>query len=67
VRVTVTKARRSRSRPEQGVVHSFAEVLNQSGEVVMTVEADQPPPLPPGVAVGCSKRAGPTESSPRSN
>jgi acyl dehydratase len=31
------------------------------------LEADQPPPLPPGVAVGCSKRAGPTESSPRSN
>jgi acyl dehydratase len=38
VRVTVTKARRSRSKPEQGVVHSFAEVLNQSGEVVMTLK-----------------------------
>ena len=38
VRVTVTEARRSRSKPEQGVVHSFAEVLNQSGEVVMTLK-----------------------------
>ena len=38
VRVTVTAARRSRSRPEQGVVHSFAEVLNQSSEIVMTLK-----------------------------
>lgn len=38
VRITVTEARRSRSKPEQGIVHSFAEVLNQKGEVVMTLK-----------------------------
>src|ERR1051325_1120111 len=38
VRVTVTEARRSRSKPEQGIVHSFAEVLNQKGQVVMTLK-----------------------------
>jgi acyl dehydratase len=38
IRVTVTEARRSRSKPQQGVVHSFVEVLNQHGEVVMTLK-----------------------------
>jgi acyl dehydratase len=38
VRVTVTEARRSRSKPEQGVVRSFVEVLNQKGEVVMSLK-----------------------------
>jgi acyl dehydratase len=37
VRITVTEARRSRSKPGQGIVHSFAEVLNQKDEVVMTL------------------------------
>ena len=35
---TVTEARRSRSKPDQGVVRSFVEVLNQNGEVVMTLK-----------------------------
>ena len=38
VRITVTDARRSRSKPGQGVVHSFAEILNQRGETVMTLK-----------------------------
>ena len=39
IRVTVRETRRSRSRPERGIVHSFVEVLNQDGEVVMSLEA----------------------------
>src|SRR5436190_19707995 len=38
LRVTILDARRSRSRPEQGVVRSFVEVLNQHGEAVMTLK-----------------------------
>ena len=37
LRVTILEARRSRSRPEQGVVRSFVEVLNQQGEPVMSL------------------------------
>jgi len=37
VRVTATEARRSRSKPDRGIVHSFVEVLNQRGEVVMSL------------------------------
>jgi acyl dehydratase len=36
VRVTVTEARRSRSKPDRGIVRSLVEVLNQRDEVVMT-------------------------------
>ena len=36
VRVTVEEARRSRSKPDRGVVRSLTEVLNQDGAVVMT-------------------------------
>ena len=39
VRVTVTDARRSRSRNDRGVVTSSIEVLNQNDVVVMTVKA----------------------------
>ena len=35
VRVTVLEARRSRSRPERGIVRSQVETRNQDGEVVM--------------------------------
>jgi acyl dehydratase len=38
LRVTVTEARRSRSKPDQGVVRSLVEVLNQNGEVVMSLK-----------------------------
>jgi acyl dehydratase len=35
--VTVTEARRSRSRPDRGLVTSFVEVLNQAGDPVLTM------------------------------
>ncbi|HTQ33464.1 MAG TPA: MaoC family dehydratase [Stellaceae bacterium] len=38
LRVMVESARRSRSKPDQGVVTSLVEVLNQSGEVVMSLK-----------------------------
>ncbi|HEX2211528.1 MAG TPA: MaoC family dehydratase [Longimicrobium sp.] len=39
IRVTVLEARRSRSKPDRGVVRSAVEVLNRRREVVMTVTA----------------------------
>ncbi|HEY2618537.1 MAG TPA: MaoC family dehydratase [Acetobacteraceae bacterium] len=36
VRVTVVEAKRSRSKPDRGLVRSLVEVLNQNGELVMT-------------------------------
>lgn len=37
-RITVLDARPSRSKPEQGIVHSLVEVLNQRDEPVMTLK-----------------------------
>jgi acyl dehydratase len=37
LRITVTDARRSRSKPDQGIVKSLVEVLNQKGEAVMSL------------------------------
>jgi acyl dehydratase len=37
VRVTITEARRSRSKPDRGLVQSLVEVLNQNDEVVLTM------------------------------
>jgi len=42
LRVTVLDARRSRSKPDQGIVHSLVEVLNQRGEVVMSLKPISP-------------------------
>lgn len=39
IRVSVLGTKRSRSRPDRGVVRSFIEVLNQDREVVMSVKA----------------------------
>ena len=39
LRVTVTAARRSRTKPDRGLVHTANEITNQRGEVVMTVKA----------------------------
>jgi acyl dehydratase len=39
IRVTVTETKRSRSKPDRGVLHSFCESLNQHGQVVMTMKA----------------------------
>ena len=39
IRVTVSEAKRSRSKPDRGMVRSFIEVINQNREVVMTMKA----------------------------
>lgn len=39
VRVTIEETKRSRSKPDRGIVHSFIEVLNQNGETVMSMRA----------------------------
>ncbi len=38
LRVTITEARRSRSKPDRGLVRTCNEVMNQRGEPVMTVK-----------------------------
>jgi acyl dehydratase len=38
LRITVTEARRSRSKPDRGLVRTSNEVFNQRGEPVMTVK-----------------------------
>jgi len=39
VRATVLDARRSRSKPDRGIVQSFIEITNGGGEIVMTMKA----------------------------
>ena len=39
IRVTVTEARRSSSKPDRGIVRSFIEVLNQNHDVVLSMSA----------------------------
>ena len=39
MRVTVTATRRSATKPDRGVLHSFIEMLNQNREVVMSMKA----------------------------
>ncbi len=39
LRVTVLEARRSRSRPGEGIVRSLVEVLNQHGAVAMSLKS----------------------------
>ena len=39
IRVTVEKTRRSRSKPDRGLLHSLIEVFNQDRELVMRVRA----------------------------
>ena|SRR5208283_3418770 len=41
VRITVTEARRSQSRPDRGVVRGLIEVLNQAGEMVTSWKGTQ--------------------------
>jgi acyl dehydratase len=38
IRVAILDARRSRSKPDRGVVNTLVEVLNQNGQVVMSVK-----------------------------
>jgi acyl dehydratase len=37
VRVTIEQARRSRTKPDRGLIHSLIETVNQDGEVVMSL------------------------------
>ncbi len=39
LRVTVLETKRSRSKPDRGIVRSFIEAMNQDGEVVMDLKA----------------------------
>ncbi|MGB6067790.1 MAG: MaoC family dehydratase [Desulfomonilaceae bacterium] len=39
LRVTVSETKRSRTKPDRGIVHSYIEVLNQNGEIVMSMKA----------------------------
>jgi acyl dehydratase len=38
IRVTVLEARRSRSKPDRGIVRTLVEVLNQNKAIVMTLQ-----------------------------
>ena len=38
LRVTVLESTRSQSKPDQGTIRSLVEVLNQDGEIVMTMK-----------------------------
>jgi acyl dehydratase len=38
LRVTIIEASRSRTKPDRGMLRSFVEVLNQHGEVVMSLK-----------------------------
>ena len=38
LRITVLESRRSRSKPDRGLIRSFVEVLNQDNEPVMTLK-----------------------------
>jgi len=38
IRVTVLEATRSRSKPDRGIVRTLVEVLNQDGDVVMSLK-----------------------------
>lgn len=39
LRITVLEAKRSRSKPDRGILRSYVEALNQRGETVMTMNA----------------------------
>jgi acyl dehydratase len=38
MRITISDTRRSNSKPDRGIVHSHIEVLNQKGEIVMSMK-----------------------------
>jgi acyl dehydratase len=39
IRITISETRRSKSKPDRGIVHSYVETLNRNGEVIMTLKA----------------------------
>ena len=58
LRVTVVEARRSRSKPDQGIVRSLVELSNQKGEVVMTLRPISFLRCRPGAEQALSRTAG---------
>ena len=38
-RATILEANRSRSKPDRGIIRTYIEIMNQDGEVVMTMRA----------------------------
>lgn len=38
IRITVAEKRRSKSKPDRGIMKNFTELLNQNGEVVMEMQ-----------------------------
>jgi acyl dehydratase len=60
LRVGVSEARRSRSKPDRGILHSFVEGINQRDEVVVTFKAMNLIGVRP--AVGGADRASSTQS-----
>jgi len=38
IRITITETKRSRSKPDRGIVHSHIEALNQKGEIVISMK-----------------------------
>lgn len=57
IRVAVTSARASRSKPDRGLVHSTVETLNQNDEVVLSFTAMNifaRRPVPPSTEQGSS-------------
>ena len=53
IRVTLLEAQRSSSKPDQGFIRGLTEVLNQHGEVVMTMKS--------GGFIRCRERGGSAE------
>lgn len=39
IRLTILETKRSQSKPDRGMIRNMIEVLNQTGEVVMTLKA----------------------------
>lgn len=39
LRITISQTKRSRSKPDRGLVHSYVEAINQNSDVVMTMMA----------------------------
>ncbi|NIQ89904.1 MAG: MaoC family dehydratase, partial [Deltaproteobacteria bacterium] len=39
IRITILETKRSRSKPDRGIVHSLVEVINQDRDVVMSMKA----------------------------
>ena len=39
LRITISETKRSKSKPDRGIVHSYVEAINQNSDVVMTMMA----------------------------